>query len=267
MQRLNLNKDDGPSGIGSRIENIYERIAGNDDYQRNDRSLTLIQFCVISVSAVATGCVNAFAHKNRIGWIGAGLLAVLIIGFVERFYFTLRHGLATTYKSGMQRLAAKLCYRVIQITMILNAAVLCAWIAGETMPPLLERWNRWSIAVHLTRALVGVTGVRGSDAVATHRRLELKAEAARQDLITLRKATMLGNPLVLFAAKLRGFLDGMRLAREVLGDRSGRSSSERPIQADGIDHIAGWSGLYLPDESQTETTDNVTDIAGKLRRR
>jgi hypothetical protein len=104
-------------------------------------------------------------------------------------------------------------------------------------------------------------------AVATHRRLELKAEAARQDLITLRKATMLGNPLVLFAAKLRGFLDGMRLARELLGDRSGRSSSERPIQADGIDHIAGWSGLYLPDESQTETTDNVTDIAGKLRRR
>ncbi len=127
MLKLNLNKPDGPSRIGSRIENIYDRIAGNDDYQRNDRSLTLIQFFVISVSAVATGCVNAFAHKDRIGWIGAGLLAVLIIGFVERFYFTLRHGLQTTYKSGMQRLAAKLCYRVIQITMILNAAVLCAW--------------------------------------------------------------------------------------------------------------------------------------------
>src|SRR5262245_4741321 len=267
MLRLNLNKDDGPSGIGSLIGNIYERIAGNDDYQRNDRGLMLIQSCVITVSAVATGCVNAFAHKDRIGWIGAGLLAILIIGFVERFYFTLRHGLATTYKSGTQRLVAKLSYRVLQITMILNAAVLCAWITGETPPPLLERWNRYSIAIHFMLALLGVTAVRDSDAVATHRRLELKAETARQDLVTLRKATMLGNPLVLFAAKMRGFLDGMRLARELLGDRSGRSSSERPIQADGIDHIAGWSGLYLPDESQTETTDNVTDIAGKLRRR
>jgi hypothetical protein len=53
MQRLNLNKDDGPSGIGSRIGNIYEWIAGNDDYQRNDRSLTLIQFCVISVVVIS----------------------------------------------------------------------------------------------------------------------------------------------------------------------------------------------------------------------
>ena len=218
-------------------------------------------------SAVATGCVNAFAHKNRIGWLGAGLLAVLIIGFVERFYFTLRHGLQTTYKSGMQRLAAKLCYRVIQITMILNAAVLCVWIAGETMPSLLEKWNRWSITIHFMLALLGVTAVRDSDAVATHRRLELKAETARQDLMTLRKATMLGNPLVLFAAKLRGFLDGMRLARELLGDKSGCSPSERPGQTDGINHISGWSGLYLPGEPRAEPADNVTDIAGKRLRR
>jgi hypothetical protein len=267
MLRLNLNKDDGPSGIGSRIGNIYERIAGNDDYQRNDRSLTLIQTCVITVSAVATGCVNAFAHKDKIGWIGAGLLAILIIGFVEKFYFTLRHGLATTYKSGTQRLVAKLSYRVLQITMTLNAAVLCAWITGESMPLLLERWNRYSIAIHFILALLGVTAVRDTDAVAMHRRLELKAETARQDLVTLRKATMLGNPLVLFAAKLRGFLDGVKLARELLGDRSGCSTSERPKQADGIDHIAGWSGLYLPGESRAEPADNVTDIAGKLRRR
>jgi hypothetical protein len=53
MLRLNLNKDDGPSGSRSRIENIYERIAGKDDYQRNDRSLTLIQFCVITVVMVS----------------------------------------------------------------------------------------------------------------------------------------------------------------------------------------------------------------------
>ncbi len=267
MLRLNLNKDDGPSGIGSRIGNIYERIAGNDDYQRNDRSLKLIQTCVITVSAVATGCVNAFAHKDKIGWIGAGLLAVLIIGFVEKFYFTLRHGLATTYKSGTQRLLAKLSYRALQITMTLNAAVLCAWISGETTPPLLERWNRYSIVIHFLLALLGVTAVRDTDAVVTHRRLELKAETARQDLVTLRKATMLGNPLVLFAAKLRGFLDGVILARELLGDRSGRPSSERPSQADEIAHIPGWSVLYLPGESRADVTDNVTDIVGKLRRR
>jgi hypothetical protein len=135
------------------------------------------------------------------------------------------------------------------------------------MPPLLEKWNRWSIAIHFMLALLGVTAVRDSDAVATHRRLELKAETARQDIVTLRKATMLGNPLVLFAAKLRGFLDGVGLARELLGDRSGRSSSERPKQADGIDHIAGWSGLYLSGESRAEPADIVTDIAGKLLRR
>ena len=267
MLRLDLNKADGPSGIGSRIENIYEWIAGNDDYQRNDRSLTLIQFCVITVSAVATGCVNAFAHKNRIGWVGAGLLAILIIGFVEKFYFTLRHGLQTTYKSGTQRLAAKLCYRVIQITVTLNAAVLCVWIAGETMPPLLEKWNRWSIVIHFMLALLGVTAVRDSDAVATHRRLELKAETARQDLMTLRKATMLGNPLVLFAAKLRGFLDGVRLARELLKDKPGSSPSGRSGQADAIAHIGDWSGLCLPGEPRAEPADNVTDIAGKRLRR
>jgi hypothetical protein len=267
MLRLNLNKDDGPSGIGSRIGNIYERIAGNDDYQRNDRSLMLIQTCVITVSAIATGCVNAFAHKDKIGWIGAGLLAILIIGFVEKFYFTLRHGLATTYKSGPQRLVAKTCYHALQITMTLNAAVLCAWVTGESLPPLLERWNRYSIAIHFILALLGVTAVRDTDAVATHRRLELKAETARQDLVTLRKATMLGNPLVLFAAKLRGFLDGVKLARELLGDRSGYPTSEGAKRADGIDHIAGWSVLYLPGESRAEPADNVTDIAGKLRRR
>jgi hypothetical protein len=48
------------------------------------------------------------------------------MSFVEVFYFVLRHGLATVYK-GMQRLAAETCYRTIQGTMVLNAAVLCAW--------------------------------------------------------------------------------------------------------------------------------------------
>jgi len=133
------------------------------------------------------------------------------------------------------------------------------------MPPLLEKWNRWSIAIHFMLALLGVTAVRDSDAVATHRRLELKAETARQDLVTLRKATMLGNPLALLAAKLRGFLDGVRLARELLGDKSSCPPPEPPRQADGTGHIAGWSGLYLPSESRADQTDNVTDIMGKFR--
>jgi hypothetical protein len=82
---------------------------------------------VTLVSAIATGFVNAFAHRERLGWVGATLLAALIMGFVEKFYFTLRHGLVTIYNSRKQRFAAKLCYRVIQATMILNATILCAW--------------------------------------------------------------------------------------------------------------------------------------------
>jgi hypothetical protein len=123
----------------------------------------------ITASAVATGCVNAFAHRERIGWVGAGALAILITGFVEVFYFTLRHGLSTTYKSGMQRLAATLCYRTIQVTMILNAAVLCAWVTGVAIPPILASWNRWSIALHFTLALLGVAAVRDSNPVVISR--------------------------------------------------------------------------------------------------
>ena len=62
--------------------------------------------------------------------------------------------------------------------------------------------------------------MRDSNPVVAHRILELKAETAKQDLITLRKAAMFGNPLVLFAAKLRGLLDGVRLARELLSGKA-----------------------------------------------
>jgi hypothetical protein len=267
MLRLNLDRDDTASRIRSRIENIYDRIAGDDDYQQNESKLRLIQICVITVSAVATGGVNAFAHRERIGWVGAGALAILITGFVEVFYFTLRHGLSTTYKSGMQRLAATLCYRTIQATMILNAAVLCAWVTGVAMPTILASWNRWSIVVHFTLALVGVAAVRDSNPVVAHKILELKAETAKQDLITLRKAAMLGNPLVLFAAKLRGLLDGARLARELLGGKV-----ELPAGYDGqIDEITKgrseklniWSGLYLPGASREDAqSGNATDSSG-----
>ncbi|MCI0389679.1 MAG: hypothetical protein MOB07_13080 [Acidobacteria bacterium] len=128
MIKLNLDSPDNRvvSEIRSRLTNVYHRIAGDDDYRRNQGRLGLIQFCVITVSAVATGATNAFAHLERLGYAGAIVLALLIMSFVEVFYFTLRHGLATVYK-GMQRLAAALCYRTIQVTMALNGAVFCAW--------------------------------------------------------------------------------------------------------------------------------------------
>src|SRR5262249_52415242 len=96
MQQLNLNRREGrPNGVLAQIKGIYAGIAASEDYERNQANLRLIQFCVISLSAVATGCVNAFAHQDRLGWLGACLLALAITGFVERFYFTLRHGLTT----------------------------------------------------------------------------------------------------------------------------------------------------------------------------
>jgi hypothetical protein len=53
MLRLNLNQPDGPSGIRSRISNVYDRIAGGDDYQRNEKSLGHIQLCVITIVVIS----------------------------------------------------------------------------------------------------------------------------------------------------------------------------------------------------------------------
>jgi hypothetical protein len=226
---LNLTEENGirqgVAQIRDRLENAYERIAGSDDYQKNDNNLRLIQVCVVTVSALATGYVNAFAHQERLGRAGAGVLALLIMGFVEKFYFTLRHGLATTYKSGRQRLVATLCYRTIQATMILNAAVLCAWVAGAAMPGFLSFWYQWSIAVHFALALLGVSAVRDSDAVVENRMRELKAEAAPLDILSIRKAAASGNWLLLLAARLRGLLDGVALAKNLLRDSPARPGS------------------------------------------
>ena len=43
-------------------------------------------------------------------------LAVLIVAFVERFYFVLRHGLTTVYQAGKQRFYVMICYRGIRGT-------------------------------------------------------------------------------------------------------------------------------------------------------
>ena len=53
MQRLNIDRPDGTSQARSRIESFYDWIAGNDDYQRNDNNLRLIQSCVITVVVIS----------------------------------------------------------------------------------------------------------------------------------------------------------------------------------------------------------------------
>src|SRR6266545_3589971 len=151
---------------------------------------------------------NAFAHRDRLGWLGASLLAILITGFVERFYFTLRHGLLTVYKSRKQRFAAKFCYRTIQITIILNAMVFSAWVTGIALPEILNRWNAYALVVHFALALIGVSTVRDYDAVAEHRVRELKADSVEQDLLAIRRAAAGDSSFLSLAAKVRGWLDG-----------------------------------------------------------
>jgi len=53
MLRLNINSTDDDGEIRSRFKNAYERIAGSDDYARNQSSLRLIQVCVITVVMVS----------------------------------------------------------------------------------------------------------------------------------------------------------------------------------------------------------------------
>jgi len=197
-------------------DNAYEKLAATSDYQRNANSLKVIQVAVVTLSAAATGIVNSFAHVERLGWPAAIILAIAVTSFVEVFYFTLRHGLVAVYKSGRQRLYASFCYRAIQATMILNAALLCSYIVGFEAPPWLMLWNHWSIVCHFGLALIGVSLVRDSDAVVANRMLELKAETSRQDLITARKVAAIGSPLVLAFAWLRGFFDSVSIAFRLL---------------------------------------------------
>lgn len=102
-----------------------------------------------------------------------------------------------------------------------NNATNAFWSRGEQLscsplfpfrPSQLSWWYRWSIAVHFALALVGVILIRDADAVIENRMLELKAQTARQDIITTRKAAALGNALVLVSAKLRGFFHAWGLA-------------------------------------------------------
>jgi len=51
--RIKIDRPDSPSRTRSRIESIYDWIAGNDDYQRNDNNRRLIQSCVITVVMIS----------------------------------------------------------------------------------------------------------------------------------------------------------------------------------------------------------------------
>jgi hypothetical protein len=265
MLRLNLNQPDGPTGIRARISSVYDRIAGGDDYQRNEKSLGQIQLCVITLSAVASGYVNAFAHRDRLGWVGASVLALLIMGFVERFYFTLRHGLLTVYKSRKQRFAAKFSYRSIQLTLILNAMIFCAWVTGIALPGFLTRFNAWALSIHFALALIGVSAVRDYDSVAENRVRELRAESVEQDLLAIRRAAAGDNPFLSLAAKVRGWLDGMNLAYALLRD----NRNTLCVSTHQIEEITSDpQPLYLSGaDEESSSPNNVTNIEGKRQRR
>jgi hypothetical protein len=242
-------------------DNAYERLATTDDYKRNENNLKVIQVAVVTISAIATGFVNAFAHVERLGWPVASLLALLVVAFVEKFYFTLRHGLTSVYKSGAQRLFAWTWYRILQATMVLNATLLGLWITGIAPPDWLLFYNHYSIGIHFCAALIGVSAVRDSDAVVQNKMLELKAETARQDLITARKVTAIGNPLVLIFAKLRGFFDSLSIAFRLLfrGGGFARSYVEQidviaKTQYAHLDNITAPHGRQFPAPVGSVTT-------------
>jgi hypothetical protein len=220
---------------------------------------------VILASAIATGSVNAFAHRERLGWIGASLLAILIMGFVEKFYFTLRHGLMTVYRSRKQRFVARLSYRVIQMTMILNATILCTWVTGLAMPDILSLYNRYSIAVHFALALVGVAAVRDYDSTAETRIREMKADASEYDLLTIRRAAASNHLFLLIAVRLRGWLDGISLAFQMLRDKQNDSL----LRANHFCELSDDGQCFLlPGEVDGRPRpEKVTDIAGKRQRR
>jgi hypothetical protein len=81
----------------------------------------------------------------------------------------------------------------------------------------------------IPRAMVSIR-----TAVVENRMLELKAETARQDLVTLRKGAAIGSAFVLLAAKLRGKLDAVGLAFKLLGRKSPTTAEDYLTQVDDV---------------------------------
>ena len=104
--------------------------------------------------------------------------------------------------------------------------------------------------------------MRDADAVVEDRIRKLKAEAVQEDILTTRRAAINDNPLVLAAARMRGFLDGVSLAVNLLRDKPDLSAKDVGQILDGPQR------LFLPvGTMETPRPSNVTDISGKLWRR
>lgn len=215
LQKLGLQDEPAHDESADALESVAEIVSNRDDYQRNRKWLTWIHYSAFSLSAIATGSTNALAHKDRIGLLGAIPLAIIIMGLVEAFYFTLRHGLTTVYQ-GSQRTIAKACYHIIQLTIILNMSLLCVWIVEEEPPWFLLLWNHWSIAVHGALGLIGVAWVSDSDWIIASRMSRLKAAT---DIEAIRRGASAGAAMVIAAAKIRGYLDAIDHARKIFQEK------------------------------------------------
>jgi hypothetical protein len=125
--------------------------------------------------------------------------------------------------------------------MVLNVTLLGLRIVGIEPPPWLLVYNHYSFGVHFAAELIGVTMIRDADAVVQNRILELRAETGRQDLITARKSSAIGNPLALIAAKTRGLFDAVALSFRLLFSGGGFSKKRleqiNQIAADEYAHI------------------------------
>jgi hypothetical protein len=141
-------------------------------------------------------------------------------------------------------------YNVLKATMVLNVAILGLWIIGIEAPPWLLLYNHYVLAVHFAAALFGVSMVRDADPVVRNRILELRAETARQDLITARRVSAIGSPLVLIFAKLRGILDSLSIACRVMFRGGGFAKS----YVEQIDVISKTQYAHL---------DNITTPHGR----
>jgi len=94
------------------------------------------------------------------------------------------------------------------------------------------------------------------DAVAESRIRELKADAAREDIVTIRRAAVGDSPFLLLAAKLRGWLDGVSLAFELLRDK--------PEFSAGDVNPGALGGLYLPSgDGEGDQENEAPVISGK----
>jgi hypothetical protein len=232
----------------------YSTLASSDSYRRVSGRLKLIDLCAATLAAISTAYANGFSHTARIGITGAVVLALLTFAIVEFSTFTLEDGLRETFKGGTQRLLANLTYWAIRATMIANGALLSCFIAGVTPPAQLRFWSHWSFAFHLGVGLVLIPLIRNSDPVTAHRMLTLKAETAHADLVTTRKSAAIGNPVVLAAARVRGFFDALALAWSLLWQRSGFAAK----YAAEVNRLRreqfGWA-----DEAQSRTSTDEWD--------